>query len=102
MCDDKKLFVIKRDSREQEIHFDKITFRIKKLCYGLNMSFIDPVAVTIKVINCLYPGVTTWSWTTWQLKSVPPSLPNILTTPLPLPELLSPTSTKRPRSSFLT
>lgn len=59
MCDDKKLFVIKRDSREQEIHFDKITFRIKKLCYGLNMSFIDPVAVTMKVINGLYPGVTT-------------------------------------------
>lgn len=59
MCDDKKLLVIKRDSIEQEIHFDQITFRIKKLCYGLNMSFIDPVAVTMKVINGLYPGVTT-------------------------------------------
>ena len=31
------------DGRQQDVHFDKITFRIEKLCYGLNMDFVDPV-----------------------------------------------------------
>ncbi|KAK5644202.1 hypothetical protein RI129_008047 [Pyrocoelia pectoralis] len=55
----KKNFVIKRDGREEEVHFDKITSRIQKLCYGLNMDFVDPVSITLKVIHGLYPGVTT-------------------------------------------
>ncbi|TMW41577.1 hypothetical protein DOY81_013343, partial [Sarcophaga bullata] len=54
-----KLFVLKRDGRKEEVHFDKITSRIKKLCYGLNMDFVDPAAITLKVINGLYCGVTT-------------------------------------------
>lgn len=28
----------------EEVHIDKITSRIKKLCYGLNMDFVDPVS----------------------------------------------------------
>lgn len=55
----KKLFVVKRDGRKEEVHFDKITSRIQKLCYGLNMDFVDPVAITLRVINGLYCGVTT-------------------------------------------
>lgn len=39
--------------------FDKITSRIVKLCYGLNMDFIDPTQITKKVINGLYSGVST-------------------------------------------
>ncbi|KAM7360956.1 ribonucleoside diphosphate reductase large subunit [Cochliomyia hominivorax] len=54
-----KLFVLKRDGRKEEVHFDKITSRIQKLCYGLNMDFVDPVAITLRVINGLYCGVTT-------------------------------------------
>ncbi|XP_050321026.1 ribonucleoside-diphosphate reductase large subunit [Bactrocera neohumeralis] len=54
-----KLYVIKRDGRKEDIHFDKITSRVQKLCYGLNMDFVDPVAITLKVINGLYCGVTT-------------------------------------------
>ncbi|CAD6997831.1 ribonucleoside-diphosphate reductase large subunit isoform X1 [Ceratitis capitata] len=54
-----KLYVIKRDGRKEDIHFDKITSRVQKLCYGLNMEFVDPVAITLKVINGLYCGVTT-------------------------------------------
>ncbi|XP_030383599.1 ribonucleoside-diphosphate reductase large subunit [Scaptodrosophila lebanonensis] len=54
-----KLFVIKRDGRQEEVHFDKITSRIQKLCYNLNMDFVDPVSITLKVINGLYCGVTT-------------------------------------------
>lgn len=54
-----KMFVIKRDGRKEEVHFDKITSRIQKLCYGLNMDFVDPISITLKVINGLYTGVTT-------------------------------------------
>ena len=53
------LFVKKRDGRDEPVHFDKITSRIQKLCYKLDMDFIDPTAITMKVINGLYPGVTT-------------------------------------------
>lgn len=51
--------VIKRDGREEPIIFDKITLRIKKLCYGLDGRFIDPVKVAMKVIQGLYDGITT-------------------------------------------
>uniref|UniRef100_A0A1A9W752 Ribonucleoside-diphosphate reductase n=1 Tax=Glossina brevipalpis TaxID=37001 RepID=A0A1A9W752_9MUSC len=33
--------------------------RIQKLCYGLHMDFVDPAAITLKVVNGLYAGVTT-------------------------------------------
>ncbi|XP_066146866.1 ribonucleoside-diphosphate reductase large subunit [Euwallacea fornicatus] len=54
-----KMYVIKRGGKEEEVHLDKITSRIQKLCYGLNKDFVDPLAITLKVINGLYPGVTT-------------------------------------------
>lgn len=38
--------------------FDKITDRIKKLCYGLN-ELVDPVKVAMRVIEGLYDGVST-------------------------------------------
>lgn len=38
--------------------FDKITSRIRKLCYGLN-NLVDPVKVAMRVIEGLYDGVTT-------------------------------------------
>jgi len=38
--------------------FDKITDRIKKLCYGLN-EMVDAVKVAMRVIEGLYDGVTT-------------------------------------------
>lgn len=30
--------------RKEDVYFDKITSRIQKLCYGLNMDFVDPVS----------------------------------------------------------
>ncbi|CAG9858647.1 unnamed protein product [Phyllotreta striolata] len=54
-----KFYVIKRGKRIEEVHIDKITSRIQKLCYGLNMDYVDPVTITLKVVNGLYPGVTT-------------------------------------------
>lgn len=51
-------YVIKRDGRKEAVKFDKITARIKKLCYGLN-DFVDPIEIAKKVINGIYEGVTT-------------------------------------------
>jgi ribonucleoside-diphosphate reductase alpha chain len=51
-------YVLKRDGRRETIKFDKITARIKKLCYGLHPA-VDPIEVAKKVINGLYEGVTT-------------------------------------------
>lgn len=50
--------VIKRDGRKEPIMFDKITSRVRKLCYGLN-ELVDPVKVAMRVIEGLYDGVTT-------------------------------------------
>ncbi len=51
--------VIKRNGRKEDVSFDKITARIKKLCYGLDQNYIDPIAIAKKVIQGLYDGVTT-------------------------------------------
>ena len=52
------MFVQKRDGRKEAVQFDKITARIKKLCYGLNQ-LVDPTKVAMKVIEGLFDGVTT-------------------------------------------
>lgn len=52
------MFVQKRDGRKEPVQFDKITARIKKLCYGLN-ELVDPTKVAMRVIEGLYDGVTT-------------------------------------------
>ncbi|MGB0402485.1 MAG: ribonucleoside-diphosphate reductase subunit alpha [Salibacteraceae bacterium] len=53
------MFVVKRDGRTELVMFDKITARIKKLCYGLS-ELVDPVKISMKVIEGLYDGVTTY------------------------------------------
>ena len=52
------MFVLKRDGHKEPVMFDKITARIRKLCYGLN-PLVDPVRVSMRVIEGLYDGVTT-------------------------------------------
>ncbi len=52
------MFVVKRDGRKEPMMFDKITARVRKLCYGLN-TLVDPVKVAMRVIEGLYDGVTT-------------------------------------------
>ncbi|WP_205503613.1 ribonucleoside-diphosphate reductase subunit alpha [Rufibacter psychrotolerans] len=53
------MLVVKRDGRRESVKFDKITARIEKLCYGLNMTFVSPIEVAKKVIDGIYDGVTT-------------------------------------------
>ncbi|KIY46749.1 RIR1_NEUCR ribonucleoside-diphosphate reductase large chain [Fistulina hepatica ATCC 64428] len=52
-------YVFKRDGRKERVQFDKITSRIDKLCYGLDMDFVNPIEVTQKVVQGVYKGVTT-------------------------------------------
>ncbi|MDG2396972.1 MAG: ribonucleoside-diphosphate reductase subunit alpha [Flavobacteriaceae bacterium] len=52
------MFVVKRDGHKEPIMFDKITARVRKLCYSLN-SLVDPVRVSMRVIEGLYDGVST-------------------------------------------
>ncbi|MBS1583073.1 MAG: ribonucleoside-diphosphate reductase subunit alpha [Bacteroidetes bacterium] len=52
------MYVIKRDGRREAVKFDKITARVKKLCYGLD-PIVDATQVTLKVIDGIYDGVST-------------------------------------------
>ena len=52
------MYVIKRDGRKEQVQFDKITARIKKLCYGLHEA-VDPVKIALRVIDGVYDGVKT-------------------------------------------
>jgi len=52
------MYVVKRDGHKEPVMFDKITARVRKLCYSLN-ELVDPVKVSMRVIEGLYDGVTT-------------------------------------------
>jgi len=52
------MYVLKRDGRKEEVKIDKITARISKLCYGFD-PIVDPIKITLKVVEGLYDGVTT-------------------------------------------
>jgi ribonucleoside-diphosphate reductase alpha chain len=52
------MYVLKRDGRKEEVKFDKVTARIKKLCYKLS-PMVDPTGIAMKVIEGIYEGVTT-------------------------------------------
>ena len=53
------MLVQKRDGKKEPVAFDKITARIKKLCYGFDPKHVDPVVVSQKVVVGVYDGVTT-------------------------------------------
>jgi ribonucleoside-diphosphate reductase alpha chain len=51
--------VLKRSGKTEKVSFDKITARIKKLCYGLDSVHVDSIEIAKKVIQGLYDGVST-------------------------------------------
>lgn len=51
--------VTKRNGRLEDVSFDKITARIKKLCYGLDTDHVHYIEIAKKVILGLFDGVTT-------------------------------------------
>src|SRR5689334_12227376 len=53
------MYVIKRNGKQEPVHFDKITSRIHKLSYGLALQYADLIQISQKVIQGIYEGVTT-------------------------------------------
>ena len=51
--------VKKRDGSLEEMRYDKITRRISALCNDLNLEYIDPTFVTLKVTSGIYDGIST-------------------------------------------
>jgi len=51
--------VLKRSGKLEDVSFDKITARIKKMCYELDPNFVDSIEISKKVIQGLYDGVKT-------------------------------------------
>ena len=51
--------VIKRDGHKEDVSFDKITARLRKMTYGLDTNYVNLIEVSQKVIMGLYDGVTT-------------------------------------------
>jgi len=51
--------VVKRSGRKEEVSFDKITARLRKLTYNLDTNYVNLIEVSKKVIMGLYDGVTT-------------------------------------------
>jgi ribonucleoside-diphosphate reductase alpha chain len=51
--------VKKRDGSLEEMRYDKITRRISIFCSDLNLEYIDPTYVTLKVTQGIYDGIST-------------------------------------------
>ena len=51
--------VKKRDGSLEEMRYDKITRRISVFCGDLNLEYIDPTYVTLKVTQGIYDGIST-------------------------------------------
>lgn len=51
--------VLKRDGSLEEMRYDKITRRIGALCEDLNLEYIDPTYITLKVTQGIYDGIST-------------------------------------------
>lgn len=51
--------VIKRGGQSEPVMYDKVTERVRKLCYGLNPDYVVPQRVTKYVISGIFDGVST-------------------------------------------
>jgi ribonucleoside-diphosphate reductase alpha chain len=51
--------VLKRSGSLEEMKYDKITRRISALCDDLNLDYIDPTLITLKVTQGIYDGIST-------------------------------------------
>lgn len=53
------MYVLKRNGKQEAVHFDKITSRVMKLSYGLSLKPDDIIEIAKKVIIGIYNGVPT-------------------------------------------
>ena len=51
--------VLKRNGKKETVHFDKVTSRIMKLSYGLQLKSEDIIEIAKKVVSGIYNNVTT-------------------------------------------
>lgn len=51
--------VKKRDGSLEEMRYDKITRRIQNFCEDLNLEYVDPTLITLKVTQGIYDGIST-------------------------------------------
>ena len=79
------MHVVKRDGRREAVMFDKITARVKKLCYGFDPKHIDPQVIAMPHTHAISAGGVT-----------PSGRADRRT---PEPRLLTPTTRPRRRSS---
>jgi hypothetical protein len=57
-----RMYVLKRDGRQEPVYFDKITERIQVCCDltpKLTLATVDPVLISQKVVQGVFPGVKT-------------------------------------------
>jgi len=53
------MLVTKRNGTKETVRLEKITARVEKMCYGLDMNYLEPFRICQKVISGMYDGVTT-------------------------------------------
>src|SRR5690606_25434828 len=53
------MFVTTRSGKKEPVQFDKITLRIQKLTYGLDIAHVDASEVAKKTIQGIFDGITT-------------------------------------------
>ena len=53
------MLVTKRDGSKEPVRFEKVSNRIKKMTYGLNPDYVDPMEIAQKVISGIYDGIST-------------------------------------------
>ena len=51
--------VIKRNGNKEPVYFDKITARIKNLCFNDDLKIVNPTLIAQKTITNIYDGITT-------------------------------------------
>ena len=51
--------VKKRNGSLEQMKYDKITRRISALCSDLNLDYVDPTYITLKVTQGIYDEITT-------------------------------------------
>ncbi len=64
------MYVIKRNGKKEAVHFDKITARLHKLVYGLEITENEIIEISKKVIQGIYDNVTTTTLDTLAAETV--------------------------------
>ncbi|MCO4753597.1 MAG: ribonucleoside-diphosphate reductase subunit alpha [Bacteriovoracaceae bacterium] len=53
------MFVTTRSGKKENVQFDKITHRIQRLTYGLNIAHVDAIEVSKRTIQGIFDGIST-------------------------------------------